>query len=182
MERGQSPIPPLPAEWGRMSRESTPARLMAILGADAATPAPAIRIAGLSASTPPRISTIRSFFPSLLAALAASLVVAPFARSQSSQGAINVAATILPRPIAPSPQVVLKVSGDGRTVVRIGLPSRTTLRSCSLFIRVARAEHDAATRAPADVPVFRAVPAELQLPPSSTDVSLRLERLVLAGT
>jgi len=166
-----------------MSRERALGRSKAILGQEAATHhSTLVERADPSVSTSSRAFAIRLSLVAVAVSLATPLAFAPRARAQSSGGSIGVVATILAAPVAPgAPQVRLDVGSRGRTVVRVTSSSPTASRTISQFFRLQRADGATPDRADDDQ-VFQPTIVDIPVPTRSSDLYLRLERLVIAGT
>jgi hypothetical protein len=133
---------------------------------------------------PPSSRTpIRLSLRTLILTAASSLALPALASAQSSQGAIGVAATILPAPVALSaPRVTFSIDDRGSTLVRVGRASPSAARTFRSFVRVTGPGTEGRERAFIAQPLQSDSAAMLRLPASVPAGQLRLERLVVAGT
>lgn len=117
-----------------------------------------------------------------LVATLASLALPGSASGQASRGAISVGATILPAPPgAWASRLSVSVDAEGNRLLRIANGTTRAAHSPT-FIRISRDDGQVRRR------IFRGHPANgdtgtlLRLPHVGNDVTLRIERLIVAGT
>lgn len=131
---------------------------------------------------PPSFETaIRLPLLALTATLAA-LALPGSASGQASRGAISVGATILPAPPAAlASRLSVSVKTNGTGVLHI-VNGSTPAAHSPTYIRVSREDEDRNSRAFIAHAVNGSTETILRLPRVENGVTLRVERLIVAGT